>query len=761
MEDSVKNLISSLSFIFLLLLSACGNESTINDIEPLCNIYYETSFLTQVNLNRIKRFSAFDDKIVIIGTFTDDKKEEAVKVITYDEDGNQFSEIIFTPPDNLDNEDDGWFDAAYVDVNGFIWFLYSQVTEVDGALGYDGSYIDCYDQAGNHIKTVKLLQSQPNLLRAGIRDFLIGDDNFFYICTDNRYTAVFDSEGNLVYEPKNLKTILKLSDGKIMAEMAIRGVNFETFFREIKAMEQELGENLQFDTTWDGNNTMSIYYFSGDEEYEFLESSKSKIFGHNLKDETRVELIDRTEQNIVSNINSHKYVVMLNNHIYVIESCITTEVGQKVKGIYTLVRLEKSDTHPNKNKKVITLAMMSYAALEGTIIEFNKNNSEYIIEIKNYSKEGQSFVDAVTELNIDIASGKIPDILMISPRMPIDSYGEKGLFVDLYEYIDKDPELDRNDFLPNILKMQESDGKLYSIATGFMIETVMSKASIFGERGNMKSNLTWADFANLLDSNQEVIIPIAAKYANHMSKRHMLQIAIQIDINSFKSGNFNTPEFISLLKTIEQYFPNPYPNADLNDYLEGKILFRNDVLVGFTEAKLPELYYFGEPITYIGFPTANDTIGSYVTLQYPMAISAKSDVKEAAWEYVRGILTDFQFSGVNFGANIDRGGQIVGFPVHSAALNEMAEAVKISTGELTRTYDGITLTYDPALTDEDVDKILELIDSLEFHDNRVDRGIIEIVLEEADFYFANRKTAEEVADIIQSRVNIYLAEIGK
>ncbi|MCL2253019.1 MAG: ABC transporter substrate-binding protein [Lachnospiraceae bacterium] len=763
----MRKIIISLSLILLIFLSACGSNDSFEDIELLDNIYYKTEFLTEINLNRIRNFSGFDDKIVIIGSFTDEKKEEAVKAITYDEDGNQLSEIIFSPPDKMENEENGWFDAAYIDENGFIWFLYSQTIETDGVLGDGESYIDCYDQTGNHIKTVKLLQEQPNLYKTGIKDFIIGDDNFFYICTDNRYTAVFDSTGNLIYEPQNLKTIFKLPDGRILAEMATRGVNFETFFREIKAAAKELGENLQFDTTWDGNNYISIYYISGDEEYEFLESTESKIFGHNLKDEMRVELIDRTKQNITQSRNdTNKYVVMLNSFIFVIEAHIMPEAGQKVKDIYTLVRLKNSDIPPDANKKNITLATMkSNFVLKDTIIDFNKNNSEYYIEIKEYWKEGQLIADTLTELNLDLASGKIPDILMIDHGIPINSYGSKGLFVDLYEYIDKDPELNRNDYLPNILKMQETDGKLYSIAAGFMIETVVSPVSLYNEGVSGKTRLTWDDFTTLLDKKYEVKVPIASRYANHMSKKHILQNAIRIDMNIFidfetKKCNFNTSEFITVLKNIDRYFPEPYINVGIDDYLEGKVVFRNDTIFGFLETKVPELYYFGEPITYIGFPTINAAAGSFAILNYPMAISAKSEVKDGAWEYVKSIITDFQFVGVKSGANMDKSGQVAGFPIHSAALKEMAEAVKISTGEkFTRTYDGITLTYDPVLTDEDVDKILELIYSLEFHDNRIERGVMEIVLEEADFYFLGKKTAEEVADIIQSRVNIYLAEI--
>ena len=46
------------------------------------------------------------------------------------------------------------------------------------------------------------------------------------------------------------------------------------------------------------------------------------------------------------------------------------------------------------------------------------------------------------------------------------------------------------------------------------------------------------------------------------------------------------------------------------------------------------------------------------------------------------------------------------------------------------------------------------VDTMYFYDS----AIVDIILEEAAPYFANQKSAEQVADIIQSRVQIYVNE---
>lgn len=83
---------------------------------------------------------------------------------------------------------------------------------------------------------------------------------------------------------------------------------------------------------------------------------------------------------------------------------------------------------------------------------------------------------------MDMLSGKTPDILMIGNETPADTYVTKGIFADMYEFIDSDSELSREDFLPNLLKASETDGKLYTFSDRFKVFTVLGKTSIFGDK---------------------------------------------------------------------------------------------------------------------------------------------------------------------------------------------------------------------------------------------------------------------------------------
>ena len=82
------------------------------------------------------------------------------------------------------------------------------------------------------------------------------------------------------------------------------------------------------------------------------------------------------------------------------------------------------------------------------LINFNKNNSQYRINIKDYSAYDtmEDYTQGLTRLNADIVSGDVADIMVLSSQMPVESYISKGIFEDLTPYLEKDTEVKKEDF---------------------------------------------------------------------------------------------------------------------------------------------------------------------------------------------------------------------------------------------------------------------------------------------------------------------------
>ena len=117
------------------------------------------------------------------------------------------------------------------------------------------------------------------------------------------------------------------------------------------------------------------------------------------------------------------------------------------------------------------------------VVQFNKTNEKYRIQIKDYSvyNTETDYEQAYTKLNTDIVSGNVPDILVLDSSLPLESYMSKGLFEDLYPYIDADEEMNRTDFLTSVFDAFSKDGKLYQLIPSFTVFTVVGKTADVGK----------------------------------------------------------------------------------------------------------------------------------------------------------------------------------------------------------------------------------------------------------------------------------------
>lgn len=66
----------------------------------------------------------------------------------------------------------------------------------------------------------------------------------------------------------------------------------------------------------------------------------------------------------------------------------------------------------------------------------------------------------MNSFNTAVTSDSNIDLVLFNDYSQAINFASKGLNVDLYGLLDKDTELSRDDFLPNVLTACEYDGKL-------------------------------------------------------------------------------------------------------------------------------------------------------------------------------------------------------------------------------------------------------------------------------------------------------------
>ena len=137
-------------------------------------------------------------------------------------------------------------------------------------------------------------------------------------------------------------------------------------------------------------------------------------------------------------------------------------------------------------------------------------------------------------------------------------------------------------------------------------------------------------------------------------------------------------------------------------------------------------------------------------------MSSASKVKDGAWQFIRQFLLEDHQASITYS-----------FPVSRKALDLLAQDamtqkyVENEDGEQVPDeliyYVGGQEVRITVMTEEEAGRVLDLLTSVD-HRLYQNEDVLAIVEEEAAAYFAGEKTAEETAQIIQSRIQIYISE---
>ena len=401
--------------------------------------------------------------------------------------------------------------------------------------------------------------------------------------------------------------------------------------------------------------------------------------------------------------------------------------------------------------------------LRRQLLDFNRANTGVRIEVIDYSQYAteDDYSAGITKLNTEIISGNVPD-LFVADELPIEQYGAKGLLYDLYELIDSDEELSRDSFFPNVLKAMETDGKLYSITSAFGIVSLVGNADVVGEE------MGWTlqemmDVANAHPEVQYLLDP-------YTTRASMLQTMLALNLGDYVDKatgecSFTGQDFIDVLNFCNM-FPESYDynssNSESTPALisSGRQLLSTYSASDFEQFQMYEAM-FGGQLAFKGFPTSEGVGNVVVPNGSRLSISSTCEDVEAAWSFVREMLTEEYFSEDNY--------YVYGYPLNKAAFDkleakamekqyetdpETGEQVEVSTGGWG--WDDFYIDI-YAMTEEQAQQLEELIASVD-RSYSYDQNIMDLVTEECADFFAGNRTAEQAASLIQDRVSTYVNE---
>ncbi|MEA4895636.1 MAG: extracellular solute-binding protein [Oscillospiraceae bacterium] len=379
-----------------------------------------------------------------------------------------------------------------------------------------------------------------------------------------------------------------------------------------------------------------------------------------------------------------------------------------------------SEAPSGKGRTELILATdTNSSSLSSIISSFNKNSENYSIKVVYYNTLEQN----IDQLRTAIIAGNPPDIYAFTQNPFVEV--KIPIYEDLLPYLDGDPIYGRDTFMPSLFNTITRDGCLYYIPYDFFVNTFTARESIVGVRSGITMEEA-SEFARDMGSYVNV-------FPAWMSRETLLAYVVKFSIAKFidpATGecNFLNPEFIDLLEQCKAHPYSPSESSFGSNLLENSLLQSFTAFIGLHNA-------YGTDYSFVGFPT-EDSNGSTFEINLRFSISAQSQHKDAAWDFVRTVINDENQKNVTF------------FPSTQSELDRQAE---------------IVLEGDPSKTQIkleqfEVDRFNSLINSITMISDGTDTTLYNIIKEEAMAFFAGDKTAEEASKLIQSRASLYIEE---
>ncbi|MCM1540072.1 MAG: extracellular solute-binding protein [Blautia sp.] len=743
-----------------------------------------------------------DDRIYMVAECNDWSKEEdntQYNIISMDPDGSNLQVVELDTSDGDEDNGDGEESASAPDegapldgvadeeisdtweytnygtfriasdgkIFGIKNYSFEDYSNPDNYISERHVYLCCWNEDGSRIWESELegLQSyEEGAEWIYVNDLIAGNDGSATLLLggDNMYKMDISSEGEASERQRlseetnsifaNSQNLIRRADGTFLVIYSDENGWTKNYIATYDFETDTLGEPAEMPASlwYSGYGSLSAGVAS---DLVFIMSNG--IYSLNRGDTEVTKKMDFVNSDV--NISNFLGLVELDENRFV--GVFSENYGDEIKGAVFTYR----DPADIPDKAVVVLAgNWINSDMRQRVVEFNRANDNYRIVLKEYESYNtyDDYNAGITKLNNDIVTGGMPDIL-ITDGLPVENYIAKGLIADVGKLIAEDPELSQVEFLQNVFDAYSVDGTLYYVIPNFNVVTMIAKTSLVGD------NTDWT-----LEKMQQVVASMGegAQAIGETTRDGFMSLAMQFcgpDFVDVKSGkcSFNTENFISMMeyaKTLPEEidWDSLYNEGDYWTTQETQYRDNRTLLMMMYINRISNLNYqlngnFGEPVTFIGFPTEEGQ-GSYVNAIQSFALSAKSANLDGAWEFIRYYLTDEYQSTMDWGIPVNK----------QMFLEKAQEATKKPT------YfdeDGNEVEYEetywindeeiplPPLSQEQVDQIVDFVMSVNqgyyYNDN-----VLNIINEEMGAFYSGQKSAQDTANVIQSRVQIYVDE---
>lgn len=446
--------------------------------------------------------------------------------------------------------------------------------------------------------------------------------------------------------------------------------------------------------------------------------------------------------------NEHGYTLERVHGISVNESGVLQMIAEIDGENILLEFVQKTDTDASQlqsqDKIELELAVnFSSSYLKEAIVRYNRQSEKYKIVLRERA-DNEDITDFQMRVQAQLSGGGGPDILS-DDVIDLQGFVEKNILRDLTD----DFKEQQKNVLENVWSTGVVDGKSYAIPYSFYVITCVASADAVGER----ESWTTEEMMECVKQSG-ASVAIADESASEL-------FSILVDggnLIDWENGKcyFNTEEAIRTLEFAGAYGDERPGDTVGSRTAEGEILINRLAIPGLMFSRHMEALFHGREV-YIGHPVERGKQGN-VIVGDTLSVNHACEHPEGAIDFIQYLLSE-EIQEKFAKEACDKGYD--GFPACSDALEKMfayseEQAAYRDEVSLVANYRGYDFVEGPH-SEEGLEKVRMLIESAQPQTER-DDGIENIILEETPAYFSGDKSAQEVCDILQNRVQLYLDE---
>ena len=539
--------------------------------------------------------------------------------------------------------------------------------------------------------------------------------------------------------------------------------------KELDLMTGKLGPGR------DAKNLVALGSFMSAEDGLYI-SSYSKILKYDMEKDSVDELFDWNDTDVdMGPMNRAFFMVKSDNELYAVYS----DILQANQANAVLVKLSRADKNPHAGKKIITVGgRFLNDSFQQFVSQYNSDPTrECRIRLRSYKEEillsgkdaeKQNYEDYVRQ---DILSGTAPDIILDFDSCT--SLLNENVMVDLKPFIDGTNGLDRSLIYDNVLRAFERNGKQYFVPLSFSVNALLVNDDYIPK----DANWTYSGYLNTGSS-----MPENVSFCESMLKSQILTILYQTSAGQFvdyekQQVSFDKEDFYTMLEIanrfgVDKVEDDPamnvmyaedgsvvmsYDAAEGDPYFKEEEKFKTGVNATIIEPVCDVRSYgtckelLGEKGSFRGYPGKEGT-GNYAQSEFSMGIPVCSKNRNSAWEVIRALYEDEAQLTIT---------DLYGFPMTKKAYRTDSENDLNDIRKEWERYgeDPTVLDYMhmPEAKEEYIDEMEQLILTVD-RAYEMDTAIMDIMLEEAEAYFAGDRSKEDVAKIINNRATTAVRE---